>query len=70
MDGEISQGRKEALRRIYQDSALLAEVEDAFVEFSTGTGRFAGYDLIRDRGFKKPYSCGKIMGEQALLYSS
>eukprot|EP00253_Pinus_taeda_P006079 PITA_06079 len=25
-------------------------------EFSTGTGRFAGYDVIRDRGAKKPYS--------------
>lgn len=58
MDGEISQGRKEAFRRIYQDSALLAEVEDdAFAEFSTGNGRFGGYDVIRDRGAKKPYSC-------------
>lgn len=56
MDGEISQGRKEAFRRIYQDSALLAEVEDAFAEFSTGSGRFGGYDVIRDRGAKKPYS--------------
>ena len=56
MDGEISQGRKEAFRRIYQDSALLAEVEDAFTEFSIGTGRFGGYDVIRDRGLKKPYS--------------
>jgi len=56
MDGEISQGRKEAFRRIYQDSALLVEVEDAFAEFSTGSGRFGGYDVIRDRGLKKPYS--------------
>eukprot|EP00253_Pinus_taeda_P032925 PITA_32925 len=56
MDGEISQGRKEAFRRIYQDSALLAEVEDAFAEFSTSSGRFGGYDVIRDRGAKKPYS--------------
>eukprot|EP00253_Pinus_taeda_P025575 PITA_25575 len=56
MDAEISQGRKEAFRRIYQDSALLAEVEDAFAEFSTGTGRFGGYDVIRDRGLKKAYS--------------
>ena len=38
MDGEISQGRREAFRRIYQDSALLAEVEDAFAEFSTRSG--------------------------------
>ena len=56
MDCEISQGRKEAFRRIYQDSALLAEVEDAFAEFSTCSGRFGGYDVIRDMGAKKPYS--------------
>ena len=56
MDGEISQGRKEAFRRIFQDSALLAKVEDAFAEFSTGSGRFGGYDVIRDRGAKKAYS--------------
>jgi len=35
---------------------LLDEVEDAFPEFSTGIGRFAGYDVIRDMGAKKPYS--------------
>ena len=56
MDGEISQGRKVALQRIFQDSALLAEVEDSFAEFSTSTGGFAGYDVIRDRGAKKSYS--------------
>eukprot|EP00253_Pinus_taeda_P022236 PITA_22236 len=56
MDGEISQRRKEAFRQIFQDSALLAEVEDAFAEFSTGSGRFGGYDVIRDRGAKKAYS--------------
>lgn len=37
MDGEISQGRKDAFRRVFQDRALLDEVEDAFAEFSTGT---------------------------------
>lgn len=26
------------------------------VDFSTSTGLFEGYDLIRDRGAKKPYS--------------
>lgn len=31
-------------------------MEDAFADFSTGTGRFAGYDVIRDRGAKNPYS--------------
>eukprot|EP00253_Pinus_taeda_P028015 PITA_28015 len=56
MDGEISQGRKEAFKQIFQDSALLVEVEDAFAEFSIGSGRFGGYDVIRDRGAKKPYS--------------
>lgn len=56
MDGEISQGRKDAFRRVFQDRALLDEVEDAFAEFSIGIGRFAGYDVIRDRGAKKLYS--------------
>ena len=55
MDGEISQGRKDAFRWVFQDKALLDEVEDAFAEFSTGTSQFVGYDLIRDRGAKKPY---------------
>ena len=38
MDGEISHGRKYALRQIFQYRASLDEVEDAFAEFSTGTG--------------------------------
>eukprot|EP00253_Pinus_taeda_P031535 PITA_31535 len=70
MDGEISQGRKDAFRRVFQDRASLDEVEDAFGEFSTGTGRFAGYDLIRDRGLRSPILGGKIIGQQALLYNS
>eukprot|EP00253_Pinus_taeda_P014580 PITA_14580 len=56
MDVEISQGRMDALRWIFHNRASLDEVENAFVEFSTGTGRFAGYDVIRDKGAKKPYS--------------
>jgi hypothetical protein len=56
MDGEISQGRKDAFRRIYQDRASLDEVEEGFIEFSTSTGRFGGYDVLRDRGAKKPYA--------------
>ena len=56
MDGEISQGRKDAFRMISWDMASLDEVEDAFADFSTGRGRFGGYDLIRDRGDKKPHS--------------
>jgi len=56
MDGEISLGRKDTLRRIFQDKASLDEVEDAFAEFSISIGRFAGYGVIRDREAKKPYS--------------
>ena len=52
MDGEISQGRKDAWRRVFQDRASLNEVEDVFAEFSNGTGWFAGYDMIRDRRAK------------------
>jgi len=37
MDGDISQGRKDALRWIFQDRASLDEVEDAFVDFSNST---------------------------------
>ena len=55
MDGEISQGRKVAFRRIYQDRALLNEIEAGFVEFSTGTKRFGGYDVLEDKGVKEAY---------------
>jgi hypothetical protein len=55
IDGEISQGRKIAFKRIYQDRALLNEIEAGFIEFSTGTKRFGGYDVIEDRGFKEAY---------------
>ena len=50
MDGEISQGRKVAFRSIYQDKALLNEIEVGFTEFSTGTKRFGGYDVLEDGG--------------------
>jgi hypothetical protein len=40
---------KDAFRRIYQDRASLDEVE-GFVEFSTNTKRFGGYDVLKDRG--------------------
>ena len=56
MDGEISLGRKLAFRRLYPDRASLDEVEEGFVEFSTACGRFGGYDVIGDRGTKKPYA--------------
>jgi len=47
-------GKKDAFRRIFQDRAYLDEVDEGFIEFSTGTGRFGGYDVLRDRGAKKP----------------
>jgi hypothetical protein len=56
MDGEISQERKDAFRQIYQDRASIDDVEDGFVEFSIGTRRFGGYDVLRDKGAKKPYA--------------
>jgi len=56
MDAEIAHGRKIALRRLFQDSDMLEEAEEGFVDFSTGTGRFGGYDVLRDRGVKKPYA--------------
>ena len=34
---------------------MLEEVEEGFAEFSTATGRFGGYEVLRDRGVKKPY---------------
>jgi len=37
-------------------------VEDVFATFSISTGRFAGYDVIRDRGAKKPYSWWETHG--------
>ena len=55
MDLEISNGRKIALRRIFQDTTSLAEAEEGFIEFSTGSGRFGGYDVLRDRGVKKAH---------------
>ena len=56
LDGEISLGRKIAFRRLFQDEDLLDEVEEGFVEFSIATRRFGGYDMVGDRGFKKPYN--------------
>jgi hypothetical protein len=56
MDGEISHGRKDAFRWIFQDRAYLDEVEEGFIEFSIGIGRFGGNDVLRDRGVKKPYA--------------
>ena len=53
MDGEISQGRKVAFKRMYHDRASLEEVEEGFIEFSTSTGRFGGYDLLGDKEVKK-----------------
>ena len=67
IDGEISQGRKDAFRRLFQDRAYLDEVEEGFIEFSTGTGRFGGYDVLKDRGAKKPYAWWVTHGETCPL---
>ena len=55
MDGEISQGRKLEFRRLLQDRDMLEEVEEGFAMFSTATRRFGGYEVLRDKGVKKPY---------------
>ena len=70
MDGEISQGRKIAFRRLFQDRDLLDEVEEGFVEFFTATGRFGDYYMVGDMGVNQPYNCGKHMGKHALFYRS
>ena len=56
MDRDISQGRKIAFRQLFQDRDLLDEVEAVFVDFSCGIGRFGGYDVVGDKGVKKPYN--------------
>ena len=38
--------------RIFQDRASFLEVEEGFVEFSTSTRRFGGYDVLGDRRVK------------------
>ena len=67
MDGEISKGRKIAFRRLFQDRDLLNEVEAGFVEFSCATGRFGGYDIVGDRGVKKPYNWWETHGAMCPL---
>ena len=56
MDGDISWGRKIAFMRLFRDRDLFDEVEEGFVEFSTTTRRFRGYDVVGDTGVKKPYN--------------
>ena len=68
MDEEISQGRKTKFRRLLQDRDMLEEVEEGFAEFSTATGRFGGYEVLRDRGLRNPMFGVQLMGEHALFY--
>ena len=68
MDGEISQRRKIAFRRLFQDRDILDEVEEGFVEFSTASGRFGGYEVLRDRGLRNRMFGGKLMRQHALFY--
>ena len=42
-------------------------MEEGFVEFSTATGRFGGYDVVGDGGFKKPYNWWKTHGATCSL---
>ena len=65
-----SHGRKIAVRRLFQDSDMLEEAEEGFVDFSTGTGRFGGYDVLRDRGLRNPMLGGQLMGQHPLFYRS
>ena len=62
MDGEISQGRNIAFRRLLQDRDILYEVEEGFVEFSIASGRFGGYNVAKDRGVNKPYAWWETHG--------
>ena len=63
MDHELSEGRKEAFRRIYQDRASFDEVEAGFIDFSTADERFSSYDVLRDRGATKPGAWWATHGE-------
>ena len=60
-DREISQGRKEAFRRIFHDRASLDKVE-GFIEFSIDVGRFGVYDVLKDRGLRSSIYGGQLMG--------
>jgi hypothetical protein len=62
MDHELSKGREEAFRRIYQDRASFDEVEAGFIDFSTARGRFSSYDVLKDRGAKKPHAWWETHG--------
>ena len=41
---------------------MLEEAEEGFVDFSIGTGRFGGYDVLRDGGVRNPMLGGQLMG--------
>jgi hypothetical protein len=38
------------------DRVTLEKVVEGYIEFSTCTGSFGGYDVIKDIGIKKPYA--------------
>ena len=62
MDGYISHGRRVEFRRLYLDRALLTEIAAGFIEFSTGTKIFGGYDVLEDRGVKEAYAWWETHG--------
>ena len=47
---------------------MIDDQEESFVEFSTATGIFGGYEVLRDRGLRNPMFGGKLMREHALFY--
>jgi hypothetical protein len=42
---------------------LINEIEEGFTEFSTGTKRFGGYDVLEERGIKEAYLWWETHGE-------
>jgi len=45
-------------------------VEEGFLEFSTTSGRFGGYDVVGDRALRNPMLGGQLMGQPTQFYNS
>jgi hypothetical protein len=67
IDREILEWRKIALSRIYHDKISLDEVEEGFIKFSTSTGRFRDYDVIKDKGINIPYAQWERHGATCII---
>ena len=70
MDGEISQGRKIAFRRIYQDRALLNEIEAGSLSSPLALRGLEGMTCLKIGGSKSPIYGGQLMGQHSLFYNS